>query len=218
MVRRQLRFLVTAAGTREYIDPVRFISNAASGRMGYEIAGAALNAGHRVVLVTAPSAIEPPGGAEIVRAETSRRMFEAVKRRLARCDCLVMAAAVCDYTPLRRSPLKIKKGRDLLILKLKPTADILAWAGAHRKRTQVLVGFALEDRDVRRRAEEKLRRKNLDMIVANGPAAVGARSASVDIKIAGEKWLRMKKTAKAAIAAEIVRLAEARLCCRRQCF
>src|SRR5512142_2610692 len=98
-----MRFLITAGGTREYIDPVRFISNASSGKMGYALACAALKAGHDVTLITAPTALKPPAGAEIVRVESAAEMFAAVKEHFQRCDCLIMVAAVADYTPAHPS-------------------------------------------------------------------------------------------------------------------
>src|SRR4030067_1049023 len=104
-----MHFLITAGGTREYIDPVRFISNASSGKMGYALARAALKAGHKVTLVTAPTALREPSGAVVVTVETAGDMFEAVKEYFARCDCLIMAAAVADYTPARPAKVKIKK-------------------------------------------------------------------------------------------------------------
>ena len=104
-----MHFLITAGGTREYIDPVRFISNASSGRMGYALARAALKAGHKVTLITAPTALKPPAGARVVRVQTAAEMFRAVKEHFPACDCLIMAAAVSDYTPARPSKTKLKK-------------------------------------------------------------------------------------------------------------
>jgi phosphopantothenoylcysteine synthetase/decarboxylase len=203
-----MRILITAGGTREYIDPVRFISNASSGRMGYALARAALKAGHGVTLVTAPTAQKPPGTARVVQVETAAQMFAAVQKHFDRCDCLIMAAAVADYTSVRPAKTKIKKtGRNLTIT-LRPTTDILKWAGKHKNKRQLVVGFALEDRSLQRRAEEKLQEKNLDMIVANTPAAVGATKTSVLIKTPGRKWLRLRKASKTTIAKKIVSLAE----------
>ncbi len=202
-----MNFLITAGGTREYIDPVRFISNASSGRMGYALARAALAAGHEVTLITAPTAQEPPRGAKVVKAETAAQMFEAVKKHFSRCDCLIMAAAVADYTPVRPAPTKLKKTSGNLTIKLKPTRDILKWAGEH-KSTQIVVGFALEDRALRARAEKKLHAKNLDMIVANCPAAIGADKSSVQIKTPNAAWVRIENAAKSTTARKIIRLVE----------
>ena len=203
-----MRILITAGGTREYIDPVRFISNASSGRMGYALARAALKAGHKVTLITAPTTQKPPSGTKVVNVESAAQMLEAVRKHFGSCDCLIMAAAVADYTPVRPAKTKIKKTGNHLTIQLKPTTDILKWAGKHKNKSQLVVGFALEDTNLQRRAEEKLQEKNLDMIVANTPAAVGAARTSVLIKTAGHKWLKLRDASKATIAGKIIRLAE----------
>ncbi len=210
-----MRILITAGGTHEYIDPVRFISNASSGRMGYALARAALKAGHKVTLITAPTALKPPTGVEIIRIETAAQMFAAVKEHFPRCDCLIMAAAVADYTPAEPAKTKIKKGAAKLTIDLKPTPDILKWAAEHKARSRatghgrrIVVGFALEDEDLRARAEEKLRDKHLDMIVANGPSAIEAERSDVQIKVAGRDWVSIREMTKATIARRIVRLAD----------
>lgn len=203
-----MRILITAGGTREYIDPVRFISNASSGRMGYALARTALKAGHKVTLITAPTAQKPPGNARIIKVESAAQMWEAAKKHFSLCDCLIMAAAVADYTPVHPAKTKIKKTGNYLTIQLKPTPDILKWAGAHKKKCQILVGFALEDKAIRVRAQKKLKDKNLDMIIANTPAAVGAARTSVLIKTAGRKWLKLRDASKATIAKRIILLAE----------
>ncbi len=172
-----MHFLITAGGTREYIDAVRFISNASSGKMGYALAHAAEEAGHKVTLISA-SDLQPPIGVEFVGVDSAEEMFAAVKKHFAKCDCLIMAAAVADYTPVCPAKTKIKRGNKALTIKLKPTADILKWAGKHEKvkskkaksKRQIIVGFALEDKAIRTRSERKLKEKNLDMIIANTPA------------------------------------------------
>jgi phosphopantothenoylcysteine decarboxylase/phosphopantothenate--cysteine ligase len=203
-----MHFLITAGGTREYIDPVRFISNKSSGKMGYALARAALKAGHKVTLVTAPTALREPSGAEVVKLETAGDMFVAVKKYFARCDCLIMAAAVADYTPARPAKTKIKKSGKALTLRLKPTTDILKWAARHKRKGQIVVGFALEDKVLRRRAEKKMREKNLDMIIANTPAAIGAEESSVLIKTCQGDWEEIAKSTKRIIAAGVIHEAE----------
>jgi phosphopantothenoylcysteine decarboxylase/phosphopantothenate--cysteine ligase len=203
-----MRFLITAGGTREYIDPVRFISNASSGKMGYALARAALKAGHNVTLITAPTALQPPTGAEIVRVENAAQMFAAVKEHFARCDCLIMAAAVADYTPSRPSKTKLKKQAAKLTLGLKPTPDILKWAGRQKKDGQILVGFALEDKDLRANAERKMREKHLDMIVANTPGAIGADTSTLHIKTTDSNWVEVNTARKTASAARIIQMIE----------
>ena len=204
-----MRFLITAGGTREYIDPVRFISNASSGKMGYALAHAALKAGHVVTLITAATGLRLPEGAEVVAVESAAEMFAGVKEHFGSCDCLIMAAAVADYTPARPSRTKIKKedGGPRPTLQLKPTVDVLRWAGRHKSAGQIVVGFALEDKDLRARAERKLREKRLDMIVANAPEAIGAERSDVQVKTADGEWITIRGMTKATIARRIVFLA-----------
>ena len=204
--RIEMRILITAGGTREYIDPVRFISNASSGRMGHALARAALKAGHKVILVNAPTTRRPPSEAKIIEVETAAQMFDTVKKHFERCDCLIMAAAVADYTPARPAKSKIQKIAKQLTIKLKPTADILKWAGKNKKKNQIVVGFALEDKAVRARAEKKLREKNLDMIIANTSAAIGAEESTVQIKTPDREWLRLPQASKTRIAQKIISL------------
>jgi phosphopantothenoylcysteine decarboxylase / phosphopantothenate---cysteine ligase len=203
-----MRFLITAGGTREYIDPVRFLSNASSGKMGYALARAALQAGHEVTLITAPTALKPPAGAEIICVESAAQMFAAVKEHFAGCDCLIMAAAVADYTPAHPAKTKLKKQPARLTLELKPTPDILKWAGRHKKRGQILVGFALEDRNLRTNAERKMREKNLDMIIANTPGAIGADTSTLHIKTIALDWGEIHAARKMASARQIIRTIE----------
>ena len=211
-----MRILITAGGTREYIDPVRFISNASSGKMGYALARTALKVGHKVTLITALTSQKPPGTAKLVNVETAAQMFEAVKKHFARCDCLIMAAAVSDYAPVLSAGTKIKKSGKSMTIKLKPTADILKWAGKQKQlnyqrtkeKRKIVVGFALEDKAVRVRAEKKLKDKNLDMIVANSPAAIGADKSNVQIKIPSSSWLNIQNATKSATANKIIRLVE----------
>jgi phosphopantothenoylcysteine decarboxylase/phosphopantothenate--cysteine ligase len=206
--RRKLQFLITAGGTREYIDPVRFISNASSGKMGYSLAASAIAAGHSVMLITAPTNLETPKGAKVIRVESARDMFNAVRNNFGGCDCLIMAAAVSDYTPAKPARKKIKKNPGAITMKLKPTRDILKWAGARKKQTQIVVGFALEDRNIKSRAERKLRDKNLNMIVANKPTSIGSERTRVWIKKAGEKWLGFPDISKKQAADRLIRLIE----------
>jgi phosphopantothenoylcysteine decarboxylase/phosphopantothenate--cysteine ligase len=201
-----MRFLITAGGTREYIDPVRFISNASSGKMGYALAAAATKAGHKVTLIST-SDLQPPIGVDFVGVDSAAEMFAAVKKFFAKCDCLIMAAAVADYTPVRKSKVKIKKAKTDLIIKLKPTVDILKWAGKHKRKNQIIVGFALEDKNLRRNAEEKLKDKNLDIVIVNNTVTIGAENATVQIKTANGGWIKPPTASKSKIAGEIIRLA-----------
>ncbi len=207
-----MRFLITAGGTREYIDPVRFISNASSGKMGCALALAAIKAGHKVTLITTTERTKSKGQKskllKIAKVETADEMFEAVKKHFARCDCLIMAAAVADYTPVKKSKIKIKKSNKNLAIKLRPTVDILRWAGTHKKKNQFIAGFALEDKNLRANAERKLKEKNLDMIIANRPDAVGSDKTACEIKMPYSEWLKFPRASKALIAQKIFALAE----------
>jgi len=167
------RLLVTAGPTYEPLDPVRFVGNRSSGRMGFALAEAAAARGARVVLVTGPTHLAPPAGVECVRVETTQEMYEAVLARAAGADAVIKAAAPADYRATQVAPSKIKKGREVLTLELTPTPDILAEL-SRRKGTSVLVGFAAETEEVVANAREKLRKKNLDLVVAN---EVGVRDA-----------------------------------------
>ena len=160
-----MRFVVTAGPTREAIDPVRFISNRSSGKMGYAIAEAAIRQKHQVTLISGPSAIRPPHGAETVSITTADELYRAVHHSLPRCDVLVMCAAVCDYKPASVSSRKMKKRKTAFALKLIPTRDILA--SLPKRRRYLVVGFAAETHHLKIHAEKKLRVKNCDAIVAN---------------------------------------------------
>jgi phosphopantothenoylcysteine decarboxylase/phosphopantothenate--cysteine ligase len=210
---KKIHFLITAGGTREYIDPVRFISNASSGKTGYALAQAAVRAGHKATLITtiknSEFGIRNPGW-KTIAVETAGQMFHAVKRHFRRCDCLIMAAAVADYTPVKKSEVKIKKvNKRNLTIRLKPTIDILAWAGKHKKKNQYIAGFALEDKNPLANAEKKLAAKNLDMIIVNAPESIGADRTTVQIKAPGHGWLKPPEAKKSALARRIVKIIEA---------
>ena len=207
----QLHFVITAAGTREYIDPVRFISNASTGKMGFSLAEAAIKTGHKVTLITAPTSLTKPKHAKIVDVETSAEMFDAVKKYFHKSDCLIMAAAVSDYIPAKVSRTKIKKQNSDLTIKLKPTTDILKWAGDNKKPSQFLVGFALEDKAIRSRAEKKLKQKKLNMIIANTPSVIGADKTVVQIKTPSEKWIKFPQLTKYTTAKKIIKMIIANL-------
>ena len=162
-----MKVLVTAGPTREAIDPVRFVSNRSSGKMGYAVAAAAQRAGHEVCLVSGPVALEPPRGVDVVRATTAAEMLAAVKRRVRGCDVLVMAAAVADWRPKNPAPRKLKKSDGPPRIAWEATTDILKTLAPLKKKTQVFCGFAAETENLVREARRKLREKNLDAIAAN---------------------------------------------------
>jgi phosphopantothenoylcysteine decarboxylase/phosphopantothenate--cysteine ligase len=161
-----VRFVVTAGPTREAIDPVRFISNRSSGKMGYAIAEAALARGHEVVLISGPASIAPPPRAKLVPITTADQLHDAVHRAVRACNVLVMCAAVSDYKPAERAARKMKKRKSPFALKLIPTRDILASLPKEDRR-YLVVGFAAETHDLKIHAQKKLRAKHCDMIVAN---------------------------------------------------
>ncbi|MFW5924618.1 MAG: bifunctional phosphopantothenoylcysteine decarboxylase/phosphopantothenate--cysteine ligase CoaBC [Myxococcota bacterium] len=167
------RMLMTAGPTHEDLDPVRFLGNRSSGRMGFALARRAAARGARVVLVSGPSQLPDPPGVETVRVRSARDMHEAVVARRAGMDCAIMAAAVADYRPATRSESKIKKTNAPMTVELVRNPDILAELGASRDRgPRVLVGFAVESGDLRAHAREKRRKKACDLMVAND-ASVG---------------------------------------------
>lgn len=167
-----IRVLITAGPTHEDLDPVRFLGNRSSGRMGYAIASQALRRGAEVTLVSGPVQLPAPVGVELIPVRSAREMHEAVMSRFERFDVLIMAAAVADYRPKHAQPQKIKKGGSLQ-LELVRNPDILADVGAKRsQRPAVLVGFALETENLEKAARDKLERKAADLVVAN-EASVG---------------------------------------------
>lgn len=167
------RFLITAGPNREPIDPVRYLSNRSSGKMGYALASAALRRGAEVALVSGPTNLMPPAGARLMPVTTAEEMRAAVLREYDQCTAVIMAAAVSDYRVAAVSQKKIKRGKDTLDLRLVPNADILAELGA-RKNGKWLIGFAAETEDLTANAQKKLREKNLDMVVANNVAEFGS--------------------------------------------
>ena len=164
------RILITAGPTFEDIDPVRFVGNRSSGRMGYAIAAEALRRGATVTLVTGPTPLTAPHGADVIKVRSAAEMHAAVMDRVAGCDVVVMAAAVADYTPAQVSEQKVKKADGPVTITLTRTKDILGELGklpSRQQRTPVLVGFAAETTDVIAYAQQKLQQKGADLIVAN---------------------------------------------------
>jgi phosphopantothenoylcysteine decarboxylase/phosphopantothenate--cysteine ligase len=170
-----LTVLVTAGGTREPIDPVRFISNRSSGKMGYALAEAAFARGARVILVSAPTRLpDPPPGVELVRVESAQDMYDAVMRLYPEADVVIKSAAVADYRCSQIAGQKIKKEEGSLVLQLVKNPDILAELGIRKRKGVTLVGFAAETQDMEDNARQKLAAKNLDLLVANDVTRPGA--------------------------------------------
>ncbi len=159
--------LITAGPTREYFDPVRFITNPSSGKMGFALARAALARGWRVLLVAGPVALTPPEGCETTQVVTGADMLAACQSLFPTCDLLIKTAAVCDFKPKHRLDKKHKKTGQGLVVEFEPTTDILKTLSAARRPSQTLVGFAAETDDVEGYARKKLIEKNLDYVVAN---------------------------------------------------
>lgn len=162
-----LNFLITAGPTVEPIDPVRYLSNRSSGKMGYALAKAALKAGHNVTLIAGPTNLTPPDDSEIFAVETAREMQKAVMRFAKKADVIIKTAAVADFRPVKTSKHKIKKSGAELVIRLVPNPDILKMLGKVKRKNQILVGFAAETRDLVKNAVQKIRQKNLDWIVVN---------------------------------------------------
>jgi phosphopantothenoylcysteine decarboxylase/phosphopantothenate--cysteine ligase len=203
-----VRFVVTAGPTREAIDPVRFISNRSSGKMGYAIAEAALAKKHEVTLISGPASIAPPRGAKNVSIITSDELHDAVHRAIRGCDVLVMCAAVADYKPAAISARKIKKRKTSLALNLVPTRDILA--SLPKRRNYLVVGFAAETHDLKQNAQKKLLTKNCDAIVANDVSGskIGMESDENEVTIFfrnGESK-KISRMSKKNIARELIKI------------
>jgi phosphopantothenoylcysteine decarboxylase/phosphopantothenate--cysteine ligase len=164
--------LITAGPTREAIDPVRYISNHSSGKMGFALAQAALDAGARVTLIAGPVALHTPERAHRIDVESALQMYDAALQHAAACDIFIAAAAVADYRPAQVAAGKIKKQHDEMVLTLVRNPDIVA-AVAQLRPKPFTVGFAAETHDVKNYARDKLERKKLDMIVANDVSAPG---------------------------------------------
>jgi phosphopantothenoylcysteine synthetase/decarboxylase len=167
MKARPIRCLITAGPTREHLDPVRFLSNPSSGKMGYALAAAAAAMGWRVDLVSGPVAVPPPKGVKVYQVVSAAEMLTATKRLFAGCDVLLMCAAVSDFRPKKNAAHKVKKGKAALVIEFEPTVDILKTLAKGKRSGQLVVGFAAETRNVESYARRKLREKNLDFIIAN---------------------------------------------------
>ncbi len=168
------RILITSGPTRQYLDPVRYITNASSGLMGASLAKAAIDAGHEVTIVSGPVHIDYPAQATVVPVISTEDMLAAAEEHFENCDGLIGVAAPCDYRPRRVEDHKIKKSGGPLVLHLIETPDIVATLGADKKDRWV-VGFALETDDHRFRAITKLERKNCDLIILNEPSAMDSK-------------------------------------------
>ncbi len=167
------KLLISAGPSREPLDPVRYISNRSSGKMGYALARAAVRRGAEVTLISGPTALEPPAGARLISVTTAAEMRDAVIKEFAQCTAIVMTAAVADYRPTMVADQKMKRGKGPVELRLEPNPDILKEL-SDKKNGKLLVGFAAETEELTANAEKKLREKNLDMIIANNVTEAGS--------------------------------------------
>lgn len=168
-----MKVLVTAGPTREPIDPVRFLTNRSSGKMGYSLAGAFAHEGHSVLLVSGPTHLDVPDNVDFIPVETAAEMYDVVSKYIGRMDIAVFAAAVADYTPVMIAPQKIKKSGDTLTLELVRTLDILSSARTAFDFKGTLVGFAAETENLESNARDKLVRKKCDLVIANDVSQAG---------------------------------------------
>ena len=168
------KVLITAGPTQESLDPVRYLTNHSTGKMGYALAKMAMLRGAEVTLVTGPTAITPPPFVKVVPVVSAKDMFEAVKEYAADADIIIKSAAVADYTPAAYSDDKLKKADGEMAIPLERTQDILSWLGQNRKSGQVICGFSMETKDLLENSHAKLTKKNVDMICANNLKTEGA--------------------------------------------
>ena len=205
-----MRILLTAGPTREYIDDVRYLSNASSGRMGYALAQSALDAGHEVVLVTGPVDLKPPDGCDFRQVITTSDMRDACLAAFAECDGVIAAAAVCDYQPRQRTNGKMTKTGEPISIELIETDDVLAQLGQLRDHHWV-VGFALEAENARENALQKLRAKNCDVVVLNSPQAIGSATNEVQLLGPSGDTLAEWSGEKSVIATHLIQWIDANL-------
>jgi len=204
-----MNFLITAGSTREYIDPIRFITNASSGKQGIAIAEQANNRGHNVILIMGPGSAEVPKGIPIVCVTTAEEMFKSVIQYKDWMDVLVMNAAVGDWKVSKISKQKIKKTKNILELRLKKNPDILDHVSKLRKQKKtkknpMLVGFCVETKDLLKNARQKLNEKNLDLIIANSAEAIGSNASEAIILKRNGEVLELPLLTKKDIAKKIL--------------
>ena len=204
-----VKVLVTAGPTVEDIDPVRFLSNRSSGKMGYAVAQTALRRGAEVFLVSGPTELKPPSGVHLIPIRSAAQMQESVMKLYHEMDIVVKAAAVADYRPIETAAQKIKKGSGEMVLRLVRNEDILELLGREKKR-QVLVGFAAETERLLDSARDKLIRKNLDLMVANDVTAgvFGSDFATVHLLTRNGDFVTLQDQSKLAIAGKLLDMAQ----------
>jgi phosphopantothenoylcysteine decarboxylase/phosphopantothenate--cysteine ligase len=205
------RILITSGPTRQYLDPVRYLTNASSGKMGRALAAAALALGHEVVIVSGPVSIEYPATATVRPVVSTEELLAACQELFPACDGVIGAAAPCDYRPVRVEEHKITKTGQPLVLSLVETPDVMATLGRTKRPGQWLVGFALETDDQRFRALAKLERKSCDLMVLNGPSAMDADDNQVEVLDRTGAVVASLAGSKPTVAAGILDVIEKRL-------
>jgi phosphopantothenoylcysteine decarboxylase/phosphopantothenate--cysteine ligase len=198
------RILITSGPTRQYLDPVRYITNASSGRMGAALAAAAVDLGHEVIVISGPVSVEYAAGIEVIPVVTTDEMLQAAVETFRGCQGAIGAAAPCDYRPRVVHTQKISKTGNPLTIELIETADVVATLGKNKRDEQWVVGFALETEDQRFRATVKLERKHCDLMVSNGPGAIDAFSNEVELIDAGGEVLATIAGTKPQVAAKLL--------------
>jgi len=205
------KLLLTAGPTRAFIDDVRYLTNASSGRMAKALAQAALARGHRVTIVSGPVQITYPQKARVIPVVTTAEMLAAAVAELPKCDGVIAAAAPCDFEPARRTAGKIPRTGAGLTLELKPTTDVIATLARRRRPGQWFVAFALEPGADPRRAFEKITAKQCDLIVVNDVTALEADATAVAVYDARHEHVGSRRASKRAVAGWLIRLIETRL-------
>lgn len=205
------RILITSGPTRQYLDPVRYLTNASSGRMGRSLAEAAIELGHDVVILSGPVHLDYPSEAEVIAVVSTEDLLEASQRLFPECDGVIAAAAPCDYRPRRVESQKISKTGEPLALQLVETPDVIATLGASKRPEQWMVGFALETEDQHFRALAKLERKSCDLMVSNGPDAMDAADNAVDVIDRRGHVIQSLSGSKLAVSRGIFRIIQERL-------
>jgi phosphopantothenoylcysteine decarboxylase/phosphopantothenate--cysteine ligase len=205
------RILITSGPTRQYLDPVRYLTNASSGRMGRALAEAAIEFGHEVVVVSGPVTVNYPADAKVQNIVSTEELLAVCRELFPTCDGVIGAAAPCDYRPVRVEERKIAKTGEPLVLNLVETPDVMATLGASKRPDQWLVGFALETDDQRFRALTKLQRKSCNLMVLNGPAAMDATDNQVELLDKSGAVVSSFAGSKEQVGREILRVIQQRL-------
>ncbi len=205
------RILITSGPTRQYLDPVRYLTNSSSGKMGRALAEAALALGHEVVIVTGPVELDYPSQARVHHVLTTDEMLFTCQREFPQCDGLIGAAAPCDYKPISVAEHKLSKTGESLKLELWETPDVVATLGATKRSDQWTVGFALETEDPHFRAITKLERKSCDLIVLNGPDAMTSSQNSIELLNPQCEAILKSQGSKLEVAEQIMAVIEKRL-------